>query len=82
MILVRFFGVLRLNIGKSRLELEADRIDRLLVKINKQFKQIGIEQLKNSNIFINNQNINKLNRFKSQLKNGDEVLFISAMGGG
>lgn len=82
MILVRFFGTLRLSIGESRLEMEAERIDQLLVKINQKYNKIGIEQLKNSVIFINNQNINKLERFKSRLKDGDEVLFISAMGGG
>ncbi len=82
MILVRFFGTLRLSIGESRLEMEAERIDQLLVKINQKYNKIGIKQLKNSVIFINNQNINKLERFKSRLKDGDEVLFISAMGGG
>ena len=82
MILVRFFGTLRLSIGESRLEIEAERIDQLLVKINQKYNKIGIKQLKNSVIFINNQNINKLERFKSRLKDGDEVLFISAIGGG
>lgn len=82
MILVRFFGTLRLSIGESRLEMEVERIDQLLVKINQKYNKIGIKQLKNSVIFINNQNINKLERFKSRLKDGDEVLFISAMGGG
>ncbi|MCG8514302.1 MAG: MoaD/ThiS family protein [Halanaerobiales bacterium] len=82
MILVRFFGTLRLSIGESRLEMEAERIDQLLVKINQKYNKIGIKQLKNAVIFINNQNINKLERFKSRLKDGDEVLFISAMGGG
>lgn len=82
MITVRFFGLLRLKIDKKALTLEAKTIDELLKNINKVYPQISIFELKNSQIFVNGENITSKKLFKTKLNDNDEVHILSAAAGG
>lgn len=82
MVTVRFFGLSRLMLKQSRLELEAVSIDELLRKINKHYPQISLEDLKNCVIMVNGVNITQLQVFRTGLKPGDEVQMFSPIAGG
>lgn len=82
MVNVRFFGMLRLDIKKSSIMIEAGSIEELLNVLNEGYEEINLNQLKNSIIFINDTNMNALKRYKTKLKDGDEVLFLSPVSGG
>ncbi len=82
MITVRFFGLLRLKIDNKTLTLEAKTIDELLRNINTIYPQISILDLKNSQIFVNGENIVDKKLFKTKLKDNDEVHILSAAAGG
>lgn len=82
MIIVRFFGLLRLKIDNKTLTLEAKTIDELLRNINTIYPQISILDLKNSQIFVNGENIVDKKLFKTKLKDNDEVHILSAAAGG
>lgn len=84
MITVRFFGLTRLRIKVSSIQLEATTIDELLHKISEEFSNTGIvvKELKQSVIFVNGTNIQHLKLFKTKLNVGDEVQILSPAGGG
>lgn len=82
MITVRFFGITRLKLKKSNIKIEAKRLDELLEKINGEFENIDLKDLKNSVIFVNGENILNLKVFKTKLNAGDEVQILSPAGGG
>lgn len=82
MITVKFFGLLRLKIDDKTLTLEAKTIDELLKNINIIYPQISISELKNSQIFVNGQNITGKKMFKTKINHNDEVHILSAAAGG
>lgn len=82
MIKVRFFGFIRSQIGLSYAEIDADRIDEALKLICKEYRNIKLDTLKDSLIFVNSINIADLKRFKTVLKEGDEVMILSPVAGG
>lgn len=82
MITVRFFGLLRLKTDDRTLTLEAKTIDELLKSINTVYPQISISELKNSQIFVNGENIVSKKLFKTKLNDNDEIHILSAAAGG
>ncbi len=82
MITVRFFGLLRLKIDDKTLTIEAKTVDELLKNINAIYPQISILDLKNSQVFVNGENITSKKLFKTKLKENDEVHILSAAAGG
>lgn len=82
MIKVRFFGMIRLKLKVSSVEIEAGRIDRLLVEISKKYEGLSLKELKNSIIFVNGTNMINLNMLKTRLNDGDEVQVFSPAAGG
>lgn len=82
MVSVRFLGLIRLKIKLSTIQLTAKRLDELLLKINEQFNELNIEDLKKSVILVNGKNIIHLKVFKTKLSDGDQVEIMSPVGGG
>lgn len=82
MIKVRFFGFIRSQIGTGYAEIDAGRIDEALKLICKEYRNIKLDTLKDSLIFVNSINIADLKRFKTVLKEGDEVMILSPVAGG
>lgn len=82
MIKVRFFGMLRLDIKESADMLEAGSIEELLKVIAAKYDKVSMEQLRDAVIFINGINMNELKRYRTGLRDGDEVMFLSSVSGG
>ncbi|MFZ5353051.1 MAG: MoaD/ThiS family protein [Bacillota bacterium] len=82
MIKVRFFGIMRLELGVSSIELEAQDVAGLLTAVSRKYETAKHEKLKNSVIFINDRNMNELKGLRTKLKNGDVVMFLSPVSGG
>ena len=82
MINVRFFGLTRLKIKESSIQIEGNNLEELLKNISKQYNQLSIKELKQAVIFVNGTNIVHLKLFKTKLYVGDEVQILSPAGGG
>lgn len=82
MIKVRFFGKIRIQIQTSYMDIEANSIDELFRKIEKNNDNIKYKELKKAIIFVNDVNILKLTKYKTPLQSGDEVVILSPVGGG
>lgn len=82
MINVRFFGMIRMKIKKSSLEIEAHSVSELLKKISVMFDGITPGDLKNCIIYVNGTDIVKLKLYGTALKEGDEVQIFSPAAGG
>ncbi len=81
MIKVRFFGMLRLALKVSSVEVEAESIKKLLEELQKMYN-IDSELLKGTVIFVNDKNMNELQGYKTRLTAGDTVMFLSPVSGG
>lgn len=77
MVRVKFYGILRLNTGKSELEVEANRVDQAIQQVAAQ-SNVGIMDLKRCTILVNG----KQARMRSKLAAGDMLVFLSPAGGG
>lgn len=82
MVRVRFFGMLRLDIKESGDMIEAGTIDDLLKALEAKHDNVNINQLRNAVIFVNGVNMNELKRYRTKLRDGDEVTFLSSVSGG
>ncbi|TAH63041.1 MAG: MoaD/ThiS family protein [Gottschalkiaceae bacterium] len=82
MIKIKFFGILRLKVEISSIEIESDRIDKLLNKIADIFKEITLDDLKKCIIYVNDTDISELKLYKTKLKDGDEIQIFSPAAGG
>ncbi|HHT83870.1 MAG: MoaD/ThiS family protein [Christensenellales bacterium] len=82
MIKVKFYGLLRLKIGMESMEVEADSVRGLLYAMEKQLEGLTYKDLKQSVIFINGKNITDLKMYRTKLKDGDNVIFMSPVSGG
>ncbi|MDD4120097.1 MAG: MoaD/ThiS family protein [Clostridia bacterium] len=82
MIKIEFFGLYRLNYKMSSWETEAADVNNLLKKLSEYNSFYSYKQLKDSIILVNGKNIMDLNRFRTRLKEGDNVLIMSPASGG
>ncbi|MCQ1529101.1 MoaD/ThiS family protein [Lutispora saccharofermentans] len=82
MVKVRFFGMIRMKIKESSLEIEADSVSELLKKLPMMFAEIAPADLKNCIIYVNGTDIVKLKLYGTALKEGDEVQVFSPVAGG
>lgn len=78
---VKFFGLIRLEIKQSSMEIEAGSIDELLEIVSMK-SGMKIEELRDSIIFVNGTNIAQLKGLKTHLESGDEVQMFSPVLGG
>lgn len=81
MVKVRFFGMARINFDKKGFETEAATVKELVHKVA-EATGIDEKEAKQYLIYVNEVNIDKLNRFRTKLHDGDEVLFLSPSSGG
>jgi len=79
---VKFFGMLRLDIKQSADMLEAGSVDELLRVLAAKYDTVNLSRFRNSIILVNGVNMNELKRYKTLLKTGDEVMFLSSVSGG
>ena len=79
---VRFFGVLRLELGVSAVEIDADNISELLKEISRSYEKLEIRKLRGSVIYVNEKSISDLRGYKTKLNKEDEVIFLSPVSGG
>lgn len=77
MVRVKFFGVMRLNMGISTISVEADRVGGVIDKIAATGKAEKSE-LKKCMIFVEG----KRARVQTRLRDGNEIVFLSPAGGG
>lgn len=82
MVKVRFFGTVRMKIKESYIEIEANRVDRLLKTISLLTNEVTLVDLKKSIIYVNGTNIDSLKLYRTALKEGDEVQILSPVSGG
>jgi molybdopterin converting factor small subunit len=86
MIRVRVFGVMRLILKVSNIEIVEDEtmgtVEGALKMINASYGGTTLKELKSCIIFVNGINIVDLKRFKTKIKAGDEIQIFSPLGGG
>lgn len=82
MVKVKLLGVLRIQLKKSYIEIEATTINEVLDYIHKTSDDVTIKELKKSVIFVNGKNIIELNMFRTKLMNNDEVILMAPVCGG
>lgn len=81
MIEVKFFGTARLALNMKSTQAEASTVDELLKKIAEQ-ANVPPKKMKQFLIYVNEINIDKLQRFRTKLKEGDKVMVLSPSSGG
>lgn len=82
MVKVKFFGILRLTLRKSSVEVEAESVSDLINNLCKLMPDASYTDLRNSIIFINDTEIVKLKGYRTKLQNDDTVMFLSPVSGG
>jgi molybdopterin converting factor small subunit len=85
MITVKFFGMMGVSSGISKLqfnESEYPTLDHILVQIEKDYPILTKRQTGQSVIFLNNKAIIGGRRLSTTLKDGDQLSFLSPAGGG
>lgn len=78
MIIVKMFGLLRLESGIKELQLEADTMKQVCAFLLASSDKISKTELESCLILINGNEGN----MKSKLKDGDVVIFMSPVAGG
>ena len=81
MVKVKFLGLLRMDLKTRDAEFNAVTVEELLAQIASSFP-ISVNDLRNCIIFVRGKNITQQKLFKTELKDGDEVLFMNAVSGG
>lgn len=82
MVTVRFFGMLRMDLGQSSLTVDAASVREL---VNRVALQVGLRdrnRLASAVIFVNGENIARRRGLRTPLSDGDEVQFFSPATGG
>jgi molybdopterin converting factor small subunit len=85
MITVKFFGMMGVSSGVSKLEFnETDypTLDHVLTQIEKDYPSLSKKQTGQSVIFLNNKAIIGGKRLSIALKDGDQLSILSPAGGG
>ncbi|NCA67383.1 MAG: hypothetical protein EOM87_04905 [Clostridia bacterium] len=82
MVTVEFFGLYRLEYGIAAVELEVKNIEELFTQLEEKYKKYSAKELRNSIVIINDVNFMKLKKYKTKLKDGDNVLIMSPASGG
>ncbi len=83
MIRVRFFGLLRLDLGIREITVEAANVKELLVAVAAHTNgMFTAKQLKGYLIYVNGTLSTKLKGYRTKLKDGDEIIMMNPSSGG
>ncbi len=82
MITVKLYGLYRLKAEKTDYEIsKANNLSNVLAELETKTK-VSVKEWAKAVIYINGVAIDKLNMFKSKVKDGDEVAILSPASGG
>lgn len=81
MIEVKFFGTARVKFQVRSIEVEASDVKELISVVAERFS-IREKEVKQFLIYVNDVNIASLKMYKTKLKDGDKVMFLSPASGG
>lgn len=83
MVRVRFFGLYRLDLKTDEISLEAATVSELIKKLAEKFPPLKTKDFKDGVIFLNGEMIFKYKKkYRTVLKDGDEVMIMSPASGG
>lgn len=82
MIKVRFFGILRLDLGIKEMYVEAQNVKELLSQVAEKTGKITAKELKDYLIYINGTLLSGVVGFHKKLKENDEVIIMNPSSGG
>lgn len=82
MVTVTFFGLLRSNHHIQTLHLDVKDMSEIIAYLNAHYPAITKQELDAAALFINQQKIMHMKRFKMPLNDNDEVVFTTYVGGG
>lgn len=82
MVTVRFFGMLRMDLGQSSLTADAASVRELVDRVAPRIGLKDGRRLANAVIFVNGENIARRRGLRTPLSDGDEVQFFSPATGG
>lgn len=80
MIHIQVFGVL--NCSHEPILLEAANLEELTLKLYEKFDKVDPDKLRGCAVLLNNEYVMNPDREKTELKDGDDVLFLAPMIGG
>lgn len=82
MITVRIFGLISIEYGLNRIDMEEGKVSRILDEIVRQYPGITRKRLQQSVMFINKEQVIVNKVLAMTLKDGDELVLISPSSGG
>lgn len=84
MIKVIFYGLARIKTGVKEVTLDKDikNMKECLYALSEKLENFSYNELKKYVLFVNGKNITDLKMYRTKLKNGDIVQFMSPVSGG
>lgn len=71
-----------MKIGMQSMQVQASNVKDLLKRMEFELEDMTYSELKQNVIFVNGKNITEQKMYRTKLKDGDEVLFMSPVSGG
>lgn len=81
MVNVKFFGIARLKFKEKEIQIEAGTVKDLCQAIADRYS-VPFKDVKQFLIYVNGVNIVDLKTFRTPLKDGDNLMFLSPSSGG
>ena len=82
MITVKFTALLRRDLGREEIKVEAVTVADLLVELERRYGETFKKCLKYCHIFVNGLSAATISGSATKLSDGDEVLFLQMVTGG
>lgn len=81
MVTVKFYGIARIKFKEKEITVDCSNVKELLSIIAERYS-ISLKDAKQFLVFVNDVNIVNLKTFRTPLKDGDKVEFLSPSAGG
>ena len=83
MVRVRFFGLYRLDLKIDEMYIDAKNVNDLIKQLAEKFAPMKPKDFKDGVVFLNGEMIFKYKKkFRTPLKDGDEIMIMSPASGG
>lgn len=82
MVKIRFFGLLRLDLGIKEMYAEAHNVKELLSVVAEKTGKFTAKELKGYLIYVNGTLTTKLKGYRTKLNDNDEVIIMNPSSGG